>query len=365
MTINCRQLSIIIFFLLSSLKFLALPSLIYLECQTDSWLVFVFMIAIDIFLVWIVLSFLIKSKEKNFYEFLKNRIGVFFAKTVCVLFLAVFIIDLLEGITGVQRILVENLYTEFPWYAYLIPLVAILSYIVYKGLRNLGRLCEIFVWLAVFGSLFIVLKGLPGFDVTFFMPMLSNGIGPVFQSLFKHISWFGTPIALLFMMGNIDFRSYKKSTIIKYIVLSSVMILVTVIVFYGVFKNIAGLHSFALPDLSQISNSSTALDEFSWLVVSIWILAQILQLTIFYYSAVHAFKYVFDVKNRWIPSIVINIVIIIYQTISNETVDIKRFFYSNTLVVAELIIKLGVVFIIAIINIIYMKRKRGKSNAKT
>ena len=64
MKINCRQFSIMTFFLLLSLKFLALPSLIYNDCKTDSWLVFVLMILFDLLVLYIVIRFLLFSEEE-------------------------------------------------------------------------------------------------------------------------------------------------------------------------------------------------------------------------------------------------------------------------------------------------------------
>ena len=197
MKISCRQFSIISFLLLVSLKFLALPSLIYNECKTDGWLAFVLIVSFDVLLLIAVVSFLFCSKEESFFEFLKNRFGIVITKILCFMLFAVFMIDLFTGITGVQRMLVENFYNEFDWYIYLIPLISILAYMTYKGLQNICRICELFVFLIVIGLLFIVVKGLPAFEPTFFLPIFTTGVSPIFKAFAKHISWFGTPVALL------------------------------------------------------------------------------------------------------------------------------------------------------------------------
>lgn len=365
MKINTRQLSVIIFYVLTSLKLLALPSLIYLICKNDSWLVFVFMVMIDIALTSIILTFLHQSEQSNFYEFLKQRFGVVFAKIFCFAFLLVFLLDLLDGTTGVQRLLLNNFYIELKWYVYLIPQLCILAYIAYKGLRNIGRLCELFFWILIAGILFIVLKSLTDFDMTFFMPFLSEGISPIFKALFKHISWYGTPVALLFMMGEVDFRDCKKSRYVKYFLISAFFVILTTTAFYGVFKGNAGLHSFAISDLGEIANSSTALDELSWLIVSLWVIAQTLQLTIVFYSAIFAFRYLFNIKNSWWPIFVLILIVIGYHFINNNSVDIARYFYSWPVALGGISIKIVLVIFIAIANVFYLKKHGGKSNGKT
>lgn len=365
MKINSRQLSVIIFFLMISSKFLALPSLIYEECKTDSWAVFVLMILFDIALLATVLVFLCYAKEDSFYDFLKNRFGTFFTKLICFMFFAIFVVDLITGITGVQRMLVENFYDEFDWYVYLIPLLSVIAYMTYKGIRNIGRLCELFVFLIVAGVLFVAIKGMASFDPTFFLPSMTAGVSPIFKAFFKHISWFGTPIALLFVMGQVDKSHFKKSNIIKFTALAIGCTIFLTIVFYGVFKTNAGFHSFAISDLSQVSDFSTALDELSWLVICIWIMGQILQLAIGFYVAVFAFRYLSGIKNSWLPILIINLIMIAYQILSNEMVNIERFLYSTQTAVVEWVVKVGLVVLIAIANAFYILKKRRKANEKT
>lgn len=365
MKINCRQFSIMTFLLLMSLKFLALPSLVYNDCKTNSWLAFVLIVAFDILLLVIVTRFLFCSQEESFYDFLKNRFGIVITKILCFMFFCVFMIDLFTGITGVQRMLVENFYNEFDWYIYLIPLICILAYMTYKGLQNIGRLCELFVLLVVIGLIFIIIKGLPAFEPTFFLPAFTTGVSPIVKAFAKHISWFGTPVALLFAMGNIDRQHWKKSTLVKYSILGVVLVLLIVCEFYGVFKTNAGFHSFAISDLSQVSNFSTALDELSWLVISIWVTAQILQLAIIFYATIFAFRYTFGVKNSWLPILIVNLLIIAYQIVSNETVDIEKILYSAPSVVCEWIVKFGVIALIFFANLCYLRRKRRTKNEKT
>ena len=364
MKINCRQFSIMTFFLLLSLKFLALPSLIYNDCKTDSWLVFVLMILFDLLVLYIVIRFLLFSEEERFFDFLKNRFGIVITKILCLTFFCVFMIDLFTGITGVQRMLVENFYNEFDWYIYLIPLLSILAYIAYKGLQNIGRLCELFVFLMIVGLIFIIVKGLPAFDPTFFLPFMTSGVSKICGAFAKHISWFGTPGALLFCMGNINRQNWKKSTVIKYTITGISLILIFVCVFFGVFKTNSGFHSFAISDLSQVSNYSTALDELSWLVISIWVTGQILQLTIIFYATVFSFRYVFGVKNSWLPILIINVLIISYQIIGNETIDTERVLYSTPIAVYEWAVKSGVIALIFFANLFYCKRKRRLKNEK-
>lgn len=360
--INFRQVSVMLFYLLVSLKFLALPSLIYQDAQSDSWLVFVFMALIDIGLIWVSVYIIRSANEKNLYEFLKNRIGLVVTKIILVAFLLAFILDILDIVTGIYRLLVEDFYTDIKWYNYLIPLLCLISFMVYKGIRNIGRVCEIFVWLVIGALVFVILKSLTEFEVFFFLPSMTKGIMPVLKGLTKHISWFGSPIAIIFFIGDVDKTTYKKSMLWKYILIAILEVFVLISVFYGVFKETAGMHSFAMSDLSQVANESTAIDEISWLTVILWVLAQILSLSIVFYASVSCLRYIFNIKNSWLPILIINVLIVLYMNIDALTVSLEKYFFTPYALWTEWITKIGLMAVIFICNLVYQNKKKGKRN---
>lgn len=360
--VNFRQVSIMIFYLLVSLKFLALPSLVYQDAKTDSWLVFLIIGLIDVGLIWISVYLIRSANEKNLYEFLKKRIGVVFTKVILLLFFLVFMLDILDGITGIYRLLVEDFYTDIKWYNYIIPLLSLISFMVYKGIRNIGRVCEIFVWIVIVALVFVIFKSLSEFDLFFFLPSFTKGVSPVFKSVITHISWFCSPIAIIFFIGDVEKSSYKKSVVWKYILIAIFEVFVLITVFYGVFKNTAGLHSFAMSDLSQVANESTAIDEISWFTVIVWVLAQILSLAIIFYSSVSCLRYVFNIKNSWLPILLINIFIVIYMNVDAVTVSLEKYFFVPPVLIVEWITKIGGMLLILLSNGIYNRRKRRKEN---
>lgn len=359
--VNFRQVSIIIFYLLVSLKFLALPSLVYQDAGADSWLVFLVMALVDIGLIWVSIYLIRTANEKNLYEFLKNRIGVIFTKIVLILFFVVFVLDILDGITGIYRLLVEDFYTDIKWYNYIVPLLCLISFMAYKGIRNIGRVCEIFVWVVIVALVFVIFKSLAEFDFFFFLPGFTKGVTPVFKSIITHISWFGSPIAIIFFIGDVDKLTYKKSMLWKYILIAIFEIFILITVFYGVFKDTAGMHSFAMSDLSQVANESTAIDEISWFTVIVWVLAQILSLSIIFYASVGCLRYIFNIGNSWLPILIINTLIVIYMNVDSLTVSLEKNFFTPPVLIAEWVTKIGVMLAIFIANLIYQKKRRKEN----
>ena len=67
-------------------------------------------------------------------------------------------LDILDAITGIDRLLVESFYDRLDWFVFIIPLLIVTSFMAYRGIRNIGRVCEIFVWFIIFGIIFIPLN---------------------------------------------------------------------------------------------------------------------------------------------------------------------------------------------------------------
>ena len=92
--INYRQLALITCFLLFSTKIFSLPSLMFSVAENSSWIAILVGMLIDTVFIYSILYLLRTSEEKNFYEFLKKRVGNVPARIICFLFAAYSIITI-------------------------------------------------------------------------------------------------------------------------------------------------------------------------------------------------------------------------------------------------------------------------------
>ena len=332
MKMTYRQASIIIFYMLVAFKVLSLPSLMYQTCKNDGYLSVLIMMMVDAILVWASIKIIKQAKDKNIYDFIKEKTGSVIAKIFVIGLTLIPLIHLGIKTKGLEWFLVKNLYTKFEWFQFAIPIALITCYMIYKGARNIGRVCEFFVWIIVVGVIIIIIKGFASVDLTFFLPILSKGITPIFKAIYDYLAWFGLGGELLLFCGCIDFRDEKKSRIFFYLAVAIILVQLVMWSFYGAYGIMSSTHNFAISDISQISNANMALDELAWLIVTVWAMAQILHVSIYGYLFCRGLQLIFNIKNDAFATFVLFGLIILWIFWGEHTIALEKLFLHKSIV---------------------------------
>ena len=145
MKISYRQMSILVFMSFISLKLLALPSLLYVEAKNMGWFVALVLMVIDGIYAFLIIDLIKKNQNKNIYEFLKQTVGTFFAKVFSILLGVRFLLIVANISKGLEFFVVENFYTEFKWIIYIIPLIILISFMVYKAIYKTPIIIGIYI----------------------------------------------------------------------------------------------------------------------------------------------------------------------------------------------------------------------------
>lgn len=332
MKMSYRQASIIIFYMLVAFKVLSLPSLMYQTCKNDGYLAVFIMMIVDAILVWASIKIIKQAKGKNIYEFVKSYTGSVIAKILVIGLTLIPLIHLGIKSKGLEWFLVKNLYTQFEWFQFAIPIALITCYMIYKGARNIGRVSEFFVWIIVVGVTIIIIKGFASVDLTFFLPILNKGIKPIFKAIYDYLAWFGIGGELLLFCGCIDFKDEKKSRVFFYSALAIILVQLVLWSFYGAYGVMSATHNFAISDISQISNANMALDELSWLIVTVWAIAQILHVGIYGYLFCRGLQMIFNIKNDAIVTLILFVSLILWIFWGEHTIALEKLFLHKSIV---------------------------------
>ena len=359
MKMSYRQASIIIFYMLVAFKVLSLPSLMYQTCKNDGYLSVLIMMVVDAVLLWASLKIIKQAKDKNIYDFVKQYTGRVVAKILVIALTLVPLIHLGIKTKGLEWFLVKNLYTKFEWFQFAIPIALITCYMIYKGIRNIGRVSEFFIWIITIGVLIIVIRGLGSVDWTFFLPFLSKGIKPIFSAIYDYLAWFGIGGELLLFAGCIDFNQEKKSRVFFYSAMAIVLVQLVLWSFYGAYGVMSSTHNFAISDISQISNANIALDELSWLIVTVWAIAQILHVTIYGYLFCRGLQLIFNIKNDTVATLILFVGLIVWIFWGEHTIALEKLFLHDVVVWVIIVGQYLVPIIIFALS--FVKKKKQKA----
>ena len=368
MKISYRQLSIVVFMSFIALKLLSLPSFLYIESKNSAWLVALVLMVIDAFYTFLLINLMKKCNCKNINEFMQQTLGKPLTKVILVLLLIKFALTIANISKGLEFFVIENFYNDFSWSLFIFPLVILCGYMIYKGIRNISRVFEIFVWAILIGCIYIAVKSIPGVDPYIYLPFLKDGVTPLLSSAYTYIMWFGSPTFLIMLFGKVDFKDEKKSKMFIYIVLAILLVQFMFFVFYGLFDVTSPTHTFAVSDISQFSSGRSSIDELSWLVVSLWVIAQALQIALFGYCLMLTIMYLFNIKNKVISVVLIDIYLILWSYLGANTINLESIFFSDfvsiTCIISQYIIPI-ILWVGYAVNNFKNKTYKGKNYEKT
>lgn len=328
MKINYRQVSLLVMMSFISVKLMALPSLLSHDADNMGWIVPAVMMLVDFVYALLLLDLMKKNETQNFYEFAKQTLGVVVAKIVLAILVCYYAIVLAIIGKGLELFIIQNLYEEMFWFLFGVPLMAVVGFMVYKGARNIARVCEFFWIPVVVACVYIAVKAFQGVDITSFLPMFQQGVKPVAGAMFKYIAWFGSSTFLLMLFGDVEFGNAKKRNLILFCLIAYVVVQLLNFVFYGLFGVTSPTHQFCISDVAQFNGSRSSVGELSWLVVSLWVVAQIAQFALYGYCFVKAIMFLFNIKSPTVGILFLYAYIIFWGIWGTKTMQPEAIFYQ-------------------------------------
>ena len=363
MKINFRQLSIMVFMSFISLKFLVLPSVLYIHSSNMSWLVCLVLMIVDGIYAVLTIDLMRKNQNKNLNEFMTETIGPVLTKIFLAVLALKFFLSVANIVKGLEFFVVENFYNNFSWFLYILPLIALTGFMMYKGLRNMARVQEMFFLSIIVGCIYIAFKSFADVDPLVYLPMFKDGVTPLLTSGYTHLSWFGSSTFLLAIFGKVDFSKERKRTAIIYIIFAILLVQLIYFVFYGLFDMTSPTHTFAISDISQFSSSKSIIDELSWLVVSLWVVTQSIQIAVYGYCLVLTLMFLFHIKSKIVVITMVEILIFFLSYLGNNTINLEQIFFTNFASIVTIVSQYIIPLILLFANLI-KKRKNKPSTIK-
>ncbi|MCQ2564388.1 MAG: spore germination protein [Clostridia bacterium] len=328
MKISYRQLSILVFMSFIALKFLALPSLLYeISGNMSIFVAFVLMLVDGIY-VYLLLGLMKKCNEKNIFDFMRKCFGTVITKFFLILLMFKYALVVANLAKGLEFFVVENLYKEFNWFVFVLPLIALCAFMIYKGVRNIARVCELVCWFVLFGMIYVALKAVGGVEPISYLPLFRDGALPLLQSGFTYLNWFGSGIFMVMLFGNVDFSTKKNGTMIRFLFYAVGLTMLVYFVFYGLFKITSSTHNFCISAISEYNTGKSAIDELSWLIVSLWVVAQAVQLALYGFCLAQTIKFTFNINNEVVPILVVVAFMLLWSLLGEKTIRLEEVFYS-------------------------------------
>lgn len=294
--ITTRQASIMLFITTCALKLSILPSLIIGVSQNACWLSLVFMFLLDGAFLMLILGIMKRFPDLTFRQLLEKFCGKIITKTILFLLGILLIIKCAMMMRECYEFYAETSYVDFGWVVYLAPLVIVASYLATKRLRSLARTGEILIYFVVLCLVLALMFSVGSVDVMSVLPLLPQGVNPVFKACFDNTLWFGDFVVLFFCMGNIKFEKHTLKKIGLYYLVAILTVFIVTFVQYSLYGVIAGIYKTSIVDITEYIPRFSTSSRFTWLIVFLWPTAMLFSIFCYFHFAVDSFRNCFDIS---------------------------------------------------------------------
>ncbi|NCB48646.1 MAG: hypothetical protein EOM55_03400 [Clostridia bacterium] len=354
--ISTRQLTMVLILSMIGLKVLVFPNLISQELGRDSYIFVFFMMSLDFAVLLTFLFLKSKFKDMTYNELLEYLFGKFVSKIIMFCFFAYFLNRCCAIFETNFVYLNENLYTNFNWFSFSMPILVVIVLVSLQGVNAFARTCEIFVPLIILGFIVSIIIGSVQTDFTNLLPFMEKG---ALQDVFKFDFWFGDYLIFMVFFGDLKVEKRTNLKICTGVIISILLATSVIAVFYAKFNNSVVCHSNAISDLIQASPSMSDIGSFDWILILIWDMVLFLLLSLNILGAYYTVRQILSKINPVIALLVIALIVFAIVYFNNFdiffAIDFNLKYFKYPLLFIQYVIP-ALIFIVAL----FRRRKKDE-----
>ncbi len=301
--LKTRQICLFFVSFLPITKLFAMPSIMASIAGRNLWISGL----INVLLDFITLSFLIvvaKKNNKTFFELLTSAFGEKATKIISILYVLYFLFKSAFPIMEQKDYINATLYFAKPSSFYFLPFFAVAFFLCSKKLRILGRLADVLFTITLSGYALLMALAIKNTDFLAILPIGKCSAGEIINGSHSSLAWFGDSAYFLFFLGNYDHRKGDTIKLLGSYIANSLMVLLFLIVFYGVFTFIAFRQKFALTDIAKYTSVISNTGRFDYIASMSLLFSGIISIILPLFFASKIIEEIFSLKSPLIASLI-------------------------------------------------------------
>ncbi|MCK9575305.1 MAG: GerAB/ArcD/ProY family transporter [Clostridia bacterium] len=336
--ITAGQAGVLMFLSFCSSKFLTMPSAISAMVGRDIWVVATFAFILETIPIYFILKFMQKYPDKNLKQVLEKMTGKILTKIIIIFYAITFFIKLVILSKEIHNFLIDALYDRVTWDLYLIPVLLIMGYVTFLGLRSICRTSQIFIYVIVFALIVACSIGLMSADITNTLPIMQNGFGVVFHGTIKHLFNFSDSIILLIFLGNVKPEPKMAKKIGFGIGSAMIITIIFYIIFNAVYDNLSLGNRQGIANIAQFIPNISSVLRLDWFTTIIWIVVVLLKFSTLMYCVYVCLLDSFGLKNNGYVLIGIGVAVYLISIIPTLNIELTaKIFYSTPFTIMGLV----------------------------
>ncbi len=353
--LKTRQICFFFLTFMPVIKIFMMPSIVSGISNEDGWLSVLLSVFVD-FSILALLVFTFRKNDTDFFSVIEETFGKTISKIIMVIYALFFFVKALLPISEQRDFIDLTLYPVISVPITFIPFFFVLFYLCTKKLRVLGRLSDAVWVISIIGFILILALSFSNTDFTAMLPIGASGLKNIIKGSFASSVWFGDTLYFLFFIGEYEHKKGDGRKILLSYLLSSLLVIAFIIVFYSTFTSIAFRQRFALTEISKYTTVIYNLGRFDYIAIFLILFSSVIALSVPLYLSNRLLKKAFNVKKEWPFALGICVLIFIFFTFFNEYLASFEYFATNLF--GYFYICIGVIFPIVLCII------KGVKNAK-
>ncbi len=286
--ITSAQLACIVFILGMSLKMLVLPVLLIKSVWRDAAVSIALILSIEfVCLIALTVAFIVAPDER-FPVLVQKCFGKWVAKVLFVLFAVYFFFKLILLSGEVRIFFSENLFADFNWQAYSLPLFALCAVMGMGTARAIGRTAQFLLPCIVVAIVVLLALVGAGADLSGILPFLEHGAHNAMRDVVRFSMWYGDYSILVVFLGSV--KRTKKTAVVT---VAAGFAALLAVLFYSVilisaFSSVADYVRYGqnVMGMSPVMQANLMQGRFDLLFFCIWLFSVFVKAGVLSYAAV-------------------------------------------------------------------------------
>lgn len=258
--------------------------------------------------------------------------------------------------------ILETLFTFLPWANFIIPMMLVLTYILNKSLRALGRSVEVLFILILGGLILTLFIPIEYVEIANIFPIMEQGFSPILTAAFYCNFSVGDFFVHIMLLGRFKLEKNSHLKIFNYAFYANILIFIFYIVFFAVFGITSTNQSLAIGDLPLFAAFHASVGRIGWITINLWSITSIFQAGMLLSLSLKCFNYCFSSKHKYFGvTIIVLIVFSILQIIHSNTPVAINIATHPVFVSIYAAVQVGIVVIMYIAGTFVRKKNKGSS----
>lgn len=327
-----RQICFVFLALAPVNKLITYPSFLASRTGGSLWISLIVSLALDVALLFFILAAGKDFGNETFYNTLEASLGKPTAKFAYAVYAVYFFLKALLPLIE-QKYYVENtLYEIMPAGITFYPFFLVSFYACIKGLKILGRCCDLTVGVTAAGLILAIFLSIGASDFSFLFPLVQKPTAEIIKTPLYSLIWNSDCLYMLFFLGHYrKEEGCEKKIILSYLV-AGVTAAAFILVFFSIYGPIASSQPFALPAATVFSVNATNAARFDYLAVFLLLFAQIHSIILPLFLCVKCVERVLGIQKSLVISIAVNLLAAVATILFSEEfftlMDFSTVFFS-------------------------------------